>query len=880
MGAEHELGTQRKRRMVTTTYGKAPRKRQPKSVFIPGTTSEAISEEDPIAAHGDTTARRQPPLVHSPKPRSPPVRFKSLHRNHDRDAETKSESLQGITNPDRKRKVSQIYKSRERSRPATELLEGGDASSVPEVRRSRITQPENEPAAKSGDRSRTYIQHAPSDLMEIEAVGPRLSSPPPTPTPPRASKSVIRPPSSHIPGRRSANASLATNAHKRPMQHQHHIPLHLARDSAPTTKPSNVLPAKASKEQGRSRPIDRASGSSLAKKRRKRLIDALVEQEVSDASDLGESVADTQTTSSQTMFSQSSNASEMESQSLPETPKSKTRTAPATGVRTFARSSSALKFTYGQGRTVREEEDNLLESLALPEGSSYSRRRLDLGSPKKSTSAGGAFDCNDDDGTVNNSPSAKLRGIHELRQAGANSRVADAMQDLIDQIGEPGTSASSSRRAALLQMAEKLQDKTFIRQCRDHGIEGVLLKNIGEEADTICGYLILASLVAIIARGSSALMGQLLRTEEAGPIFARLLSISEDIKKVAKDRKSNLSKRSQNSIVAIESLLQELPVWNGDRPLFISPRSLAIKCLQLLIAQGAVVGGDPTIFTVAVTEQLFRVLSDASSNTEYWDYPKTAQSVELRGALSVLDAHAVSVAATEGGNCEWAIQYLPIIADVFYASLQTPAHNSKIVEDLILKLTINVTNNNLAAPSVFASKGLLSALASSIASNFTEALALIAQDTWAEGILDSLVLRLGILINFAEHSGLVRQIVNDCQHENREPIKDLIRLFIENHRRTGEADSMEKTHLNVAFGYLSVLLGYLSLHGPVRQKLISGHSAKSIGPLIGSIREFIAHYEQVENAMGESDDDDRHHGSYAERLQELVQQLEDMAAHD
>ncbi len=86
---------------------------------------------------------------------------------------------------------------------------------------------------------------------------------------------------------------------------------------------------------------------------------------------------------------------------------------------------------------------------------------------------------------------------------------------------------------------------------------------------------------------------------------------------------------------------------------------------------------------------------------------------------------------------------------------------------------------------------------------------------------------------------------------------------------------MEKTHLNVAFGYLSVILGYLALHRPVRQKLISSHSAKSIGPLIGSIREFIAQHEQVEN-----DDGDRHHGSYAERLQELVQQLEDNAAHD
>ncbi|KAI3334875.1 wings apart-like protein regulation of heterochromatin-domain-containing protein [Ustulina deusta] len=867
MGAEYERGARRKRRGVTT-YGKAGRKRQPKTVFTPVTASESMSEEDPIIASDTTVESRHPPLVPSPNPKLPSARFGSLDGN--RDTRTTMASSQHFTSTDRKRKVSQLYKSRERSQPGADESEEDGPPSAPEPRRSRIHQPENRPAANR-ERTRTQ-QYAPSSSMSGEAVGSRLSSPPPTPTPPRVSKSVAKPPV-YVPRQKLGNAPLAKSAPKQPIQQQHQIPLHLARDLTQKVKQSNALSTRSSKEHSQHAHVDNSQGSSLAKKPRKRLIDALAEQESSDATALEDDITDVQVTSSQTMFSQSSNASDLDNQSLLETPKPKTRTAPAAGTRTFTRSSSALKFTYGQGRKVLEEEDNLLESLALPDDSSYSRRRLDLGGPKKSTSAIGAFDY-DADGTANSSPSSKLRGIHELRQAGANSRVADAMQDLVDQIGKPGTNPSS-RRAALLQVAEKMRDKTFIRQCRDHGVESILLKDIGKETDTICGYLILASLVMIIAKGPSAHVGSLLRTEEAGPIFSRLLSIGEDIKKVVKDRKTNLSKRSQNSVTAIEGLLGELSIWDGDRPSFISPRNLAIKCLQLLIAQDVLIGGDQTIFTEAVTGHLFEVLSDASNNAEYWDYPKTARSVELCGALSVLDAHAVSVAATQCGNGEWVIQYLPIIADAFYVSLQIPPREGKTVEDLILKLTINVTNNNLAAPDVFASKGLLPALAASISTNFNQALTLISQDSWAGGILDSLVLRLGILINFAEHSQLVRQMVNDCQFENREPLRELIRLFIENHRRTSEADSMEKTHLNVAFGYLSVILGYLALHRPVRQKLISSHSAKSIGPLIGSIREFIAQHEQVEN-----DDGDRHHGSYAERLQELVQQLEDNAAHD
>ncbi|KAI1429475.1 wings apart-like protein regulation of heterochromatin-domain-containing protein [Xylaria sp. FL1777] len=870
MGVQYEQGAQRKKRGVTT-YGKIARKRQPKTVFTPITASESMSEEDPIIASDTAVESRQLPLVASPKPKLPSTRFKTLDGT--RDTRMALASSQNYTSTDRKRKVSQIYRSKERSQQVTDESEKEEPPSAPEPRRSRITQTETGPAA---NRERTrFQQNDHSESLSSAAVGSRLSSPPPTPTPPRLSKSVAKS-QVQAPRQKLAIAPSVRSAQKQPIQRQHQIALRLARDRTQKVKQSNALPTSAAKEQSQRAPSNNIRGSSLAKKPRKRLIDALAEQESDDVTMLEEEITDALVTSTKTAFSQSSNASDFDNQSLMETPKPKTRTAPATGTRTFTRSSSNLKFTYGEGRSVREEEDNLLESLALPADSSYSRRRLDLGGPKKSTSVTGAFDYDDDNGTISNSPSSKLRGIHELRQAGANSRVADAMQDLVDQIGKPGAN-SSSRRAALLQVAEKMRDKTFVRQCRDHGVESIMLKDIGKETDIICSYLILSSLIMIIAKGPSAHIGSLLRTEGAGPIFARLLSIREDMKKVVKDHKTNLSKRSQNSVIAIESLLRELSIWDEDKPSFISPRNLAIKCLQLLIAQDVLISSDQAIFTEAVTEHLFEVVSDASKNTEYWDYPKTARSIELCGALSVLDVHAVSMAATQGDNSEWVVRYLPIIADAFLTSLQTPVHDGKTVEYLILKLTINVTNNNLAAPDIFASKGLLPALAASISSNFKHALALISQDTWADGILDSLLLRLGILINFAEHSELVRQMVDGSHYENREPIRELIRLFIENHRRTGEADSMEKTHLNVAFGYLSVLLGYLALHKPVRQKLISNHSAKSIGPLIGSIREFIAHYEQVES---ESDDGDRPHGSFAERLQELVQQLEDNAARD
>ncbi|KAI1814810.1 hypothetical protein GGS20DRAFT_385799 [Poronia punctata] len=875
MVAGQEVGAQR-RRKVLNTYGKAPRKRVPKATFAPPTASESVSEEDPITASDTIVPRRQDQPRHRSKVAS------SSTRTQDEDELYNIQTVHAL-GPDRKRKASQIYTSKKPSRPSAnepeekQQQEEESHPAAPEPRRARIAPSKKPSAVRSIDRERSDDELASTHSTRIETQS-RLSSPPPTPTPPRTSRPRIESPRNF---KQKPTSTLPTKGgqQRTAREQRHQIALHIARSPTQESNQTTSQSTKEVKKQIQFVPAE-APIASLPKKPRKRLIDALVEQDPSDATAPNEDVPNVQPSASQAAFSQTSSVAELNKQVLPATPKAKVRPGPSTGGRTFARSSSALKFTYGQDRKVREEEDNLLESLALPETSSYTRRRLDPEGPKKSFALGPAG--YDDDDAATTSPSSKLRDIHELRQAGANSRVADAMQDLIDQIGKPGTSSSSSRRAALLQVAEKMQDKTFIRQCRDHGVESALLKDIANESDIICAYLILSSLLTILAKGPSAHTGQLLRTEETGPVFGRMLRIGDDIKKLVKDRKTNLSKRSQSSVIAVETHLRELPIWDGNPPSFVSPRGLGVKCLQVFLAQDILVDMRPSVFTEAVTKHLYDVLSDASNDAAYWDYPASPRSLELYGALTVLDFHAISMAASHGDNGEWAGKYLPIVADAFSTSLRTSSDDKRTLEGLVLKLIINLTNNNLAAPRVFADKGLLPALAAPISSSFDRALALVSQDSWAEWVLNGLVLRLGILINFAEHSDLVRQIVSDCRYENQEPVAELIRLFIENHRRTGEADSIKKTHLNVAFGYLSVLLGYLALYSPARQRFISSHPARSIGPLIGSIREFIAHYEQVENAMTEDDGDDetRGPGSYVKQLQELVQQLEDGAIHD
>lgn len=780
MATKQEFSVPRKKAL--TTYGKPSRRRQPKTTFSP-TPFPPIPEDDSVPKHKATVTRRRPSLITSPS-RDPPS---PAPRDLDITTEKKTSPNgpeKNVPSSGRKRKISQVYTSKGRAPPTSAGENSVVFGSI--SHRSRPTTSANayQTAVSS---SRQRIRSPTSEPMDIDVIEPKLSSPPPTPTLPRASRKRKT-----VATKGSTSSTVGKKETEKTKQEstKQQITLRFARDTVTNPKIPGLPRNVDNKERSTSQQVP----DSVSKKRRKRLIDALVEQNQDEVVESDEEAIEEE--ASPILPSLSHNVSDlsmMDSQPLPQTPTRNAGAMQAASTRTFARSSSALKFTYGQGRKVLEEDgDLLLESLTLPEMPlSLKGRRLELGTPKKMAANKGMLD--DEDAAINSSPNSKLRDIHELKQAGANSRVADTMQDLADQIGSPSIKPSSSRRAALLQVAEKIKDKAFMRQCRDYGVEGALLKDIEKETDVVSGYLILSTLVTILAKWPSSHIQQLVRLEKPASMFARFLDISQDMKIIARDRKSNLSKRSQNSLIAVQSTLRELSIWGEARPSCISPRSLILKCLHLLVTKDMNAARDPAIFSPDVIEALFAVLSEAAESADHWDYPATAGAIDLDHSLSLLDFYAVSVAEPQRASADWAARYLPIVADVFKASSQyvipdTAAEESerKVLERSLLKLTINLANNSLEAPEIFVSKGLIPALAGSISSNFTRISASLSQDTWADGIIDSLVLRLGILINFAEHSSLVRQVINDCHHDGQQPVDEMIRLFSENYRRTAE----------------------------------------------------------------------------------------------
>ena len=89
-----------------------------------------------------------------------------------------------------------------------------------------------------------------------------------------------------------------------------------------------------------------------------------------------------------------------------------------------------------------------------------------------------------------------------------------------------------------------------------------------------------------------------------------------------------------------------------------------------------------------------------------------------------------------------------------------------------------------------------------------------------------------------------------------------------------QADSVEDSHLNVAGGYLAVLLGYVLLSAESEGLLAVRQRMNTLQALITCIDEFIGHHKKVDDLFK----DDTEHNPQAgltDKLQSLVDRLKE-----
>jgi hypothetical protein len=238
--------------------------------------------------------------------------------------------------------------------------------------------------------------------------------------------------------------------------------------------------------------------------------------------------------------------------------------------------------------------------------------------------------------------------------------------------------------------------------------------------------------------------------------------------------------------------------------------------------------------------------------------PKTDAVFAL--VVSILESQS-GLAMNDEKEISWVAQQTHQVARLLENSLQQWPEKLGDVETTTLKLSINMSNTTHGA-AAFSDKNLLSSLSKCILLGFRSALDALSNRRLKEETYDGLLLVLGMAINILEHCAPARDNMAGEQLDglvtvylqNQALMREVIISLISMSLRLTimyQADSVEKSKLGVAFGYLSVLLGYLSLVDSTQQRFAEQAGNGGLSSLIGSIKEFIGMYRFVDNKVTE-----------------------------
>ncbi|KAH6978926.1 hypothetical protein EDB82DRAFT_558543 [Fusarium venenatum] len=588
---------------------------------------------------------------------------------------------------------------------------------------------------------------------------------------------------------------------------------------------------------------DRDDEPPRPKKRRPRLIDALAaqradtesedsDQEIDEARPLSRSNSGTGTeveTPSQQSQSQSQN-----SQNHSQDSAIWQRNRPAVALK-----GRRVKYTYGQSRSILSESSSKLSEPSQGIGMATTEEELDalLATPPEPINPD-PFAMDDDDDMEDDMIRPAIKSVHELRRAGANNRFADEMEDLLARIGTPSSTPSSLRRTALLELSQKLQRKEFISQFRDHATRDKVAANIGQEKDVISGFALSAVLVTFLNFSPAAHLLQQLVSDGLGELLSVLLRVPEDIDEIAAG-KMRLSKTTRNSLHEVKKNLTKLNIWYGRRPEKLSPQTLALQLLNIVCQQ--IDAMHSSVVIKDVENDLDIIIGNCASAN-----PRTDATLAL--AVSVLASQS-GLTMNDGNEISWVAQQTHHVARILENSLQQWPEKPGDVETATLKLSINMSNTTHGA-AAFSDKLLLSRLSKAILSGFTSAMDTMSNQRLKEETYDGLLLVLGVGINVLERCAPARENMDG------EQLDGLVAVYLQNQALVQKAASEENlkpsvAKLGVAFGYLSILLGYLSLVDAARQRFAEQAGSQGLTSLIGSIKEFIDVYREVDNRVTE-----------------------------
>jgi hypothetical protein len=523
---------------------------------------------------------------------------------------------------------------------------------------------------------------------------------------------------------------------------------------------------------------------------------------------------------------------------------------------------SRAKNTYAKQRSYLQEqnpEDELMMSMDMDDP-------LTSGSQTR------------DSQTEDEEEASQARGMHELRRQGQNHKFELEVSMLTDDMFPKCT--PSIRRAALLELCTKMADATFTHELMDSSLAQQFLKNLVSNGEIIFDFATAVAIVFILRAKPAYTVLDELRRPELLSTLAKLLEHDLDVQKIAKNRKTNLSRLAHDATILLRSTLLASNVWSSIKPETVSPQLVTLKALDLLVLGLREVGSVDPIITADTLGKLVDIaysVSERYSNGKCDDNDETV----LHTTLSIMEATSLA----NKNSVAWSASMMQHLASAMACVFQI-GHAPMVT--MAVKLCMNLTNNKPKACQQFSGSPFVQSLVQSIISRWK-----LLQDGIEEAqrteALDTLILSLGAMINLTEHSDQARLNADNGQRL----LETLVDTFVEGSAKTTQvsfdrctfqksstdsiqAISMEESQSSVAIGYLSVLLGNLCLNESIRTRVREQLPDRRLTALVDKVKEFVRVHEHANRKAKqyEGEEGQETWRNYTARIMLVVKQLE------
>ena len=379
------------------------------------------------------------------------------------------------------------------------------------------------------------------------------------------------------------------------------------------------------------------------------------------------------------------------------------------------------------------------------------------------------------DGDINevlNDPNCTMRSIHELREAGSNARLIGEMEAILDDVDEENVLSMSQKRSRLLELVVRLKETLFCTLFIDQGLDLRLFAQLDPGNDLITGALYASAALQLLVPSMSIPRLSLISGSRMLGFLTKLLDEDQNLELATRRRGIKMSKTIQLNFENLWLSLLESAPWTAGRPPVLTVRILCLQCLEYFVRHARESGCIAAVFSHQLIKRVSRILKPDLSTSVRQHSLKFLIDIQL--AVSVLETCTISDSDTNkdeiwrGTTLECVIDLLPLLktwSEEKVGSLRT----------LVLRLYLNLTNNNPALCKQFARPDVIGAILNIIVSHFRW----LSEDAThnTELLLDNLILALGSMINLAE-CDFARKLVSSLFSEDLSFFDTLLQVFM------------------------------------------------------------------------------------------------------